>query len=360
MKISHLRAAKGNAGDIVIPDAVMKELETILPIEDLTWHPMNIRKRNWTQDNVDYVNTCDMAVLGGGGLFLHDTVKDSASDWQWDISTELLKNVRGPLVVYAVGFNLFRGHREFKSVFKDSVNELIRKSVYFSLRHRGGIEKLKAYADPELHDKITFHFCPTLTFAPITMEEKQKYVKKKTVGVLVAGDRPHLRHKDLDTYISHISKVLEFLKKDGYKTYCIVHMVGDERIHGLLGKHFDDHIVLGGTNNDFIYNVYKQMDFIIGDRGHSQLIPFSVGCKTIVPISHDKLKWFFEDVDMSEYGIEEDDPDLSEKIITLVKDFDEEKWNEQHKKAMNLIKTTNQNNLELIKERLKECPNLSL
>lgn len=344
MHIAHLHGAKGNAGDTVIPDAVMKELNKVFP-EDTIWHPMNIRKRHWTQDNVDYVNEKDIVVVGAGGLLINDTVKDSQSDWQWDISVELMKKIEKPIIVYAIGFNAFRNHRPFNDSFKESLNTLIENSLYFSMRHLGGIEQLKEYVKVDLHKKVCFHFCPTLTLAPVDLNRKRKIRKDKSVGILFAGDRLKLRHQDLDEYCRHMSKFIDFLKKDGYKVYYIIHMSGDEWFLRKVRQDFDDIFLLENRKISSIYNAYKILDFVVGDRGHSQMIPFSVGCKTVTPISHNKLKWFLEDVGMSNYGVEENDENLSDKLISIFKDFDEEEWSLRQEVAMITIRAVNNGNL---------------
>lgn len=344
MQVAHLHGAKGNAGDTVIPDAVMKELNKILP-EDTVWHPMNIRKKEWTQENVDYVNEKDLVVIGAGGLLINDTVDNSVSDWQWDISSELIKNIKKPIIVHSIGFNAFRGHRRFNSSFEDSLNTLIDKSLFFSLRHSGGIEQLKGYIKFDLHDKINMHFCPTLTHAPITIERKKQVRKDKTVGILFAGDRLRLRHEDIDSYCEHMSQFIDFLKKEGYKVYNIIHMAHDEWFYRKMNKDFDGLYMLEYNSVLNIYRAYKSLEFVVGDRGHSQMIPFSLGCKVIVPISHNKLKWFFEDVEMSEYGVEENDSHLSNKLIDIFENFNEEEWEFKQKKAMDKIKAVNDGNL---------------
>ena len=61
-------------------------------------------------------------------------------------------------------------------------------------------------------------------------------------------------------------------------------------------------------------NYYVQPELMIAMRGHAQMIPF--GCKTpvISLISHDKLKWFLEDIEHPEWGIEVLDNEFEEKL----------------------------------------------
>ena len=45
------------------------------------------------------------------------------------------------------------------------------------------------------------------------------------------------------------------------------------------------------------------------------MIPYACGCKIISPVSHYKNQWFLDDIGLSEYGIDESDPELGRKLI---------------------------------------------
>ena len=81
---------------------------------------------------------------------------------------------------------------------------------------------------------------------------------------------------------------------------------------------------ISGLDADYITALYSQFDTVIGMRGHSQLIPFGQGCKIISLISHDKLKWFLDDIECPELGIEVTDRDLAEKVVNLVENYPSE------------------------------------
>ena len=65
---------------------------------------------------------------------------------------------------------------------------------------------------------------------------------------------------------------------------------------------------------DKIIEIYKTVQCVIGMRGHAQMIPFGVGCRIITLGTHNKMRWFLEDVDM-----EKDYIDLSENISGISK-----------------------------------------
>lgn len=337
MKILHLCVDNlVNAGDIVVKEATRKRILGIFPEGKILTVSL-YKKIAWNEKSIDYLNkSFDLVVIGAGGLLLHDSNANTESDWQWKIRPEIMRLIRRPILVYSIGFNLFRGHREFSDIFSESVNTLVSMVVDMSLRHNGCIDELKQYVDPELHKRLHFTFCPTLVFRPLSLKKKDRIVEKKTIGILCAGDRLSRRHADTQLFVKQMIRCISYLKKSGYKVYYVSHMDPDKWFLSYYTD-FDKVIDLGHSSCDAVYDAYERLEYVIADRGHAQMIPFSVGCKTIVPISHNKLKRFFDDVHMPEYGVEEDTPGLSEILVHKVIKFDEDKWRQQQEQAMRLI-----------------------
>jgi polysaccharide pyruvyl transferase WcaK-like protein len=88
------------------------------------------------------------------------------------------------------------------------------------------------------------------------------------------------------------------------------------------------------------------MPLTIGARGHAQMIPFGTGNGIISLISHDKLRWFLEDVGLESWGLELLVPNLEEKILERVNAFSEGRHdiaNEIAERQDELWKVTHQN-----------------
>lgn len=62
---------------------------------------------------------------------------------------------------------------------------------------------------------------------------------------------------------------------------------------------------------------YNDMDVVLGMRGHAQMIPFGLNCHIITLGSHDKMRWFLEDINAEDWYIElsEDNDNLSNSIV---------------------------------------------
>ena len=339
------RGLAGNAGDIAIYQSFRHLFETQFPGSKVS--PTNCRKM-FTRQDVAEINRADVLFVCGGGLFLYDTFPNPASDWQWGISEELLEEIKVPIVVYSVGFNKFRGQLDFNDRFKRTVTKLLEKSIFFGLRNTGSCNAIKRYVPERLHDRIKLNYCPTLLFAE-AFDLPKDARDSTSVGFVMAGDRLKNRHTDLDQYITNMRAFVEYLKARHLKTILVDH-AGDAWLGNYIA--FDSQIRLGGTDSRQIYETYSGIHTVVGDRGHAQMIPFACGSRILTPISHDKLKWFLEDMGLQELGVEESDDDLGKKLIEKFNLLQSMDWPTVQQQKLSMIRETNMRNLSFIKEHL--------
>jgi len=337
---------KGNAGDTAIGTAFKYLFKLEFPGDKI--HFMNCRKI-FTYKDINYINKFGALFLSGGGLFLYDSFQNTVSDWQWGISKQLLNRINIPIIVYSVGYNKFRKQLDFNNHFNETVSKLLEKSIFFGIRNIGSCNAIKKHVDKRLHKYIKLNYCPTLL-----LNKKYKYrntLDNGTVGFLFAGDRLKNRHENIDRFINQMKRFVKYLRNKNITTIRINHAHD-----GWIDRYieFDKYINFNQKNTRFIYNNYSKIDLVVGDRGHSQMIPFACGCKILTPVSHDKLKWFLSDMNLSEFGIEENDNELSEKLIDQFNKLNNINWDRIQKERMQMIYKTNRNNLEFIKQRLQE------
>lgn len=347
MKIIHLCLANNvNAGDIALRSAAQEQLRDLWPDAEISL--ANIDGVLWNQESIEFLNrSADLVVIGPGGIFLRPRHRETRSGWLWDIDKELLSKIKVPLFAYSVGFNIFRGE-ELEDKFIDTMTTLVEKTTYLTLRHRGGIEAMGSYLPKVLADKIEHLFCPTLTYR----WDNGQTLKRKTgkrVGILCAVDRLDSRHKNLEEYLRQMGIVCQYLKKQGYELNYLCHLDKDDWFLKVYDK-FDKVIKLNNKDIDTIYDVYDDLDYVIADRGHAQMIGYARGAIVITPSSHSKLDWFFEDIGLSEYSIDESDPELAKKILRLVAGTDRKAWNSKYMIEMRKIIRNHDKQLRKLKK----------
>ncbi|RAJ16975.1 methyltransferase domain-containing protein [Olleya aquimaris] len=325
-RIAHLGFHNSyNTGDIALFNAVRKQYEHYLG--NVHFELFDLHKEV-TLDLIDRLNDFDGIIVGGGGLFLKDTNENNISGWQWAIPAEYYIKIKAPLFIHAVGYNKFRGQDDFINKFSENLNMLVEKSSFFGLRNSGSIQNISSYLDVELKKKISFQPCPTTIldelYAPKAKVKQAN--RKKRIGINIAFDRHNLRYgnqSEENKIMSRLCQVIKALQKQDYEVVYIIHVPRDEEFMlWVLQYNINMPIEnLVGLSIDDIIKKYKTFDLIIGTRGHAQMIPFGLDISIISLISHEKLKYFLNDIKMPERGVEISSNNLISELLDKVKIF---------------------------------------
>lgn len=315
-RITHVAFfTRGNAGDTLLTAALRDLFDQLL--ERSMWQPLHAH-RVVGDEELGIINGGDLCVIGGGGLFLKDTNPNDLSGWQWSCSLNALSRIRTPIVVFAVGYNRFRGQEDFGPAFYEFIPRLVEKALFFGLRNHGSIRSIQQYLPDELHEHVRFQPCmttllrfmyPNLFIAPAR--------RKPFVAVNCAFDRSHWRYGDRQEQIlNEIARALKALSAHTEIRY-YAHNPSDEQILPLLQKWRVPYKLtrLYGVGPDVILNAYRTPTLVIGMRGHAQMIPFGCGVPILSLISHDKLAWFLEDIDAPEWGVDIGEDALGDRIV---------------------------------------------
>lgn len=311
--ISHVTCcAVANAGDTMLSKCVRKYMD--YP----KWNIVDVRKKV-TEETITKINKGKALIIGGGGLFLPDTNKNNISGWQWAISDEQLNRITVPIIVYSVGYNYFTG-QETTEVFEHSLVKLIRKAEFVGLRNGGSIRTVKQIVGERLGEKIVYQPCITTLISKIYSLEKKN--DSKMIGINMAFDRENLRFGDKKKEIlSEVAIACKEIQDMGYQLLYIAHTDGDLRFLKYLDHYNISYDVENLTNEfpDKIIETYKKLQCVIGMRGHAQMIPFGVGCRIITLGTHNKMRWFLEDVNMQNDYIDltENPRGISKRIISM-------------------------------------------
>lgn len=314
---------RNNAGDTVLFDSIERLFDSALgPFQ---WRQSQLR-REVTEADVDRINNAARAVLvGGGGLFIADTNRNTESGWQWKISLDNLRRIEVPLALFAVGYNQFRHAEQFSPIFNEHLQETVRKSVFVGLRNSGSIRSVQAHLPAELRDKIVYQPCMTTVLKHFYPAARLDRVQcGNDIAVNLAFDRRQRRFgKNEANILAEIAGALRHAVTKGYRLHAAVHAWDDdpmieffrrERIPVLIRR-------LNLDSAEEIVRFYSSMPLTIGMRGHAQMIPFGCGNAIFSIISHEKMRYFLEDIGHPEWGADVDDPHMRERIIAYLDDY---------------------------------------
>ena len=282
---------------------------------------------------IDQINeSFDAVVVGGGGLFLRDTNVNDNSGWQWDIPMEMLARLRKPLIVFAVGYNRFPGQEDFDETFGPHVTQCIRQSCFFGLRNHGSIEAVRRYVPTELHDRIEHQPCPTTMAAELYPDLARAGAARRRdesddpprLGVELMVDRRMVEAGyDFDRLFDRHAEVLRTLQEtDQWRLECVAHMANE--------RHVADELIARGVTMERVdlagsietrergMSYYSGLPMMYGARGHATMIPFGFGAIPLAALTHDKIRFFLDDIGHPEFGVDPDADDFEHRALAAI------------------------------------------
>ena len=307
-----------------------------------------------TDETIARINSCSKLIIGGGGLFLPDTNKNPKSGWQWAVSNDDLDRIEVPVCVYSVGYNYFHG-QEPGSLFIDSLQKRVEKSAFVGLRNSGSIEAIRGLLPDSLKEKVVFQPCTTTVIRKIY---DGLSAKKETgqIALNMAFDRAELRYgANKELILTQVARSIKALQDKGLKVNYVCHCVPD------IG--YVPYLKAAGVNaavHDFsrkfpeqLFDFYNKMDVVIGMRGHAQMIPFGLNCRIISLGSHDKMRWFLDDIDAADWFVDlsADPAGISERVLEIFdRVYDKERGVTERRliEAQDRLFDTTVRNLEII------------
>ncbi|MBC7272545.1 MAG: polysaccharide pyruvyl transferase family protein [Streptomyces sp.] len=312
---------QGNAGDKLLPESVRLAFDQ--DTGPRRWHPVHAH-RLFDEAALERVNARRGMVIGGGGLFIPDTMPNGNSAWQWNVPDDLLKRIEVPIAVYAVGFNAFDGQSYRATRFRESLRLLVEKSAFFGLRNHGSIEKVRAMLPAHLHDKVRFQPCPTTVTRQLVDGWTDPSRREDTILVNAAYDRAALRFgHDYGHFLAQMAQAVRDLG-DLAEVRCVAHSLDDERIAFDLRREHGISlpvIPMYDFDNDEIRDLYARTRLVIGMRGHAGMIPFGCGTPIISLISHPKMAYFLRDIERPEWGVSVHERNLAAVLVERARDL---------------------------------------
>ncbi|MFJ5776826.1 glycosyltransferase [Streptomyces sp. NPDC093094] len=312
---------QGNAGDKLLPESVRLAFDA--DTGGRRWHSVHAH-RLFDEAALERVNARRGLVIGGGGLFIPDTMPNGNSAWQWNVPDELLEGIEVPVAVYAVGFNAFDGQSYRAQRFRESLRALVEKSAFFGLRNHGSIEKVRAIIPAHLHDKVRFQPCPTTVTRQLVADWKDPAHREDTILLNAAYDRAGLRFgHDYGYFLGQMAQAVRDLGALA-EVRIVAHSLDDEKLafdlrreHGLSLPV----VPMYDFGNDEIRDLYARTKLVIGMRGHAGMIPFGCGTPIISLISHPKMAYFLADIERPEWGVSVHDRHLAAVLVERSRDL---------------------------------------
>lgn len=324
-----------NAGDTCLNPLVRQFVDRALgrPARwDLQqiWEPLDAAEMRARQK--DY----DAMVIGGGGLFLPEQpgTNVGASGWTWNCPPEAIDEIAMPVAIFAVGYNRFRDHEPFSPTFRVHLNKLAAHTRFFGMRNTGSIEAVRGYLDSdEQRDKVKLQVCPTTLIWQLradmqALAEAQEARQSRILALNVAFDRVDNRFGgDTDSALARIAGAIGHAQRAGWTIRVVAHKTIDRQIEPYLDAADVDYEThdISPASSDGVMRFYAETDLVVGLRGHAQMIPFGLRRPMISVISHDKLRFFLDDIGRPQWGVDVREPDFEAALCAKIDEFDRDR-----------------------------------
>ena len=334
----------GNYGDTLLFEAVKEtfngfrggecfEIYDSRPLRD----PVRPSLVNYLNDNFDAV------VVGGGGLFLRDTNPNHRSGWQWNISLEQLRRLKTPLVIFSVGNNRFIDQAEFAPPFEQHVNLTMEKSVFFGLRNTGSVETIRRYIAEANRDRVEFQPCTTTISSYLFPDlVKADPAPGGSGGVppgsntdparrlglqMIVGKRQAAAGFDAKTIYGDVIDVARRLQSEGWILDSVPHAGGDTQFAEQAAREGLDmrEVKLFG-NRDVLYKgveYFADLPYVLGTRGHAQMVPFGMGSIPVSLLVHNKTGYFARDIGHPEWAVDPREDGFADRLYAVLHEVEE-------------------------------------
>lgn len=353
IRIAHVGGWSRNYGDLALQQGQMRVLQEDAP-EQLDFLPIHCQQTVFHTDLIDLINdTCDLMVLGGGGMIFHRPEDSSRSGWQFNIALEDLERIRVPLATYGIGYNAFYfDQMKLLPIAMEHLKATQAKTSLFSVRNQGSKDALIAGGLDG--DRIDIIPDPGMYVQPHAFNLPEGDMADIKIGLNWAGDRPHFRfpepwEKNRHTLIDALCDAFDLMSRTypAMKVYFIPHLVDriDSDVWDLFQARLGDRIINLEDAASHIYppafaqvgflaDTYRQMDLTIGMRGHANIVPFGMNTVTVGLGSHDKVGFFLKEAGLENNWLSTQNasdagggPFIAEKLEKLLASKDTQKQN---------------------------------
>ncbi|RJR30640.1 polysaccharide pyruvyl transferase family protein [Candidatus Parcubacteria bacterium] len=266
MKIAHIHVwDKKNKGDVSIVMAVQQLLKNTFGKAEITDFPVEVLKKNISQDLKD-LNKADLIVIGGGGIYY---------SWFTPFNIEFINKLNPPVVIFGVGYIREYGSPSLRKNDIKSIVSLNRKAVLISVRDnytkkfliRAGVpnKKIAVIGDPA-----------------IFLKEKKSKIglsSKLKIGINLNYSGWMGFGKYEKKIIRSFSKVCYYFKKyRNAKIYYLMHHPDEKNVYHKINCNGLKVINLPPMEQKFIYG---KMNLVIGMMLHSAVLSFGANTPEI-------------------------------------------------------------------------------
>jgi polysaccharide pyruvyl transferase WcaK-like protein len=341
MKVLHLASFSGNIGDNANHSGFRPWLERLAG-RPVSWTDLEIRENYWKErvfDEafVDYVNTFDLFVIGGGNYF-ELWVERSHTGTSIDIPLELFSRIKPPVFFNALGCDAGQGTTE-KTIqrFNAFLEVLVSSPQYLvTVRNDGAHQTLRRYVPPAVADKVTT--IPDGGFFLEPAEANGPYVHRahKLIGINLACDMPEIRFRQFgdpggyEAFCDEFAAMLGTIaaRQPNLDFVFFPHIFSDLKIVSAVVSRMNDRVRRTRTNcapymtgcdgARHVFGLYRKCDLMLGMRFHANVCALALGVPAIGLFNYPQIEYLYQELSFSERCFNVQQPGFSSALAESV------------------------------------------
>ncbi|MBI4256894.1 polysaccharide pyruvyl transferase family protein [Candidatus Uhrbacteria bacterium] len=372
MKIIQLASYAGNIGDNanvsgtrrVLRENFGREIQfTDLEFEWFGTDPRWARRR-FDQAFIEEVNQYDLFLIGGGGFFGLTTNKTSTGT-PIDIPLDTLRQIKTPMVFYALGFHTMAGHVEERAAkFKPYLEAILDMDhVLVSVRNDGSLANLRCMFGENIASRI--FVCPDGGFFTQTKESTHVELEEgtRTIALQLGGDRLERRFSSpsplwetllrkgterlyriargitpsalpttADLFVRRLAQVFSDVldQHTDVRVVLVPHIPSDFKMIDAFLKelghyHARNHATVapylhGQEAQTYLFNLYEQCVLTVGMRFHANVCPIGRQIPSVGLVTYEQIAALYDELGLTHRALHWDDPQFETKLLAFVEE----------------------------------------
>ncbi|NNF76511.1 MAG: polysaccharide pyruvyl transferase family protein [Rhizobiales bacterium] len=321
LRLLHIASFSGNVGDNANHMGFRPWFEaqlgapaawTNLEIREFYW-----RERQWDAGLVEFINSHDMLIIGGGNYF-ELWVEHSPTGTSIAMDPKLFDDIKVPVFFNALGVDPGQGVPDIsRERFTTFLDKLLSSEQYLvSVRNDGARENLRQHIGQAYSDQV--HDLPDHGFFVPSPEETSPWVQGHTgqrVAINLACDMSETRFAGFESQTAFAremaSVVTNLAEHDRQLQFCLVpHIFRDLEIISQTIGFLDDRLRRtrltvapfgsGDAAARQTLSVYRSADLVMGMRFHANVCPMALGSNVLALNCYPQIENLYRGLDLAE------------------------------------------------------------
>ena len=339
-KVLHVASFNGNIGDNANHNGLRHLIRTYGSDQPVAYTELEIRKSymnyagddRWTFDEhfAELANAHDAVIIGGGGFF-EIWIEQSQTGTTIDMSLDILRKIRTPMLFFGLGFDVHRGIPEGNiDKFRRFIDAVYETGIHtITVRNDGSIKHIGSLLGKQYLERITSipdggFFLQIATPVETLLNHRRHYIAvnlaKDMLDVRFAGIQGHIAYGDfLELFAGTLMRFME--THAAFEVVFVPHIYSDlEAISDLVARLPDGFrrnrmsvapLLHGAGAEAFGFGIYRHAELVMGMRLHANICAIGMQVPTIGICTYQKVADMYEDVGLesrvlqvNQYGFE--------------------------------------------------------